>query len=61
DLVALAAAHGLDAASVETLDDLRSRLSIVGPTVTRVATDRLENVALHDDLHAAVATALSTR
>ena len=61
DLVALAAAHGLDAASVETLDDLRSRLSIVGPTVTRVATDRLENVALHHDLHAAVATALSTR
>ncbi|MEZ5298102.1 MAG: 2-succinyl-5-enolpyruvyl-6-hydroxy-3-cyclohexene-1-carboxylic-acid synthase [Ilumatobacteraceae bacterium] len=61
DLVALAAAHGLDAASVETLDDLRSRLSIVGPTVTRVATDRVANVALHDDLHAAVATALSTR
>ena len=61
DLVALASAHGLDAATVDSLDRLRERLGVIGPTVTRVVTDRVENVALHDELHAAVATALSTR
>ena len=61
DLVALASAHGLDAATVDSLDQLRERLAVSGPTVTRVVTDRVENVALHDELHAAVAAALSTR
>ena len=61
DLVALATAHGLDAVTVESLDELRARLALAGPTVTRLVTDRVENVALHDELHAAVATALSRR
>lgn len=61
DVVALAAAHGVDAATVTTLADLERRLAVAGPSVTRVATDRVANVALHDELNAAVAVALSGR
>ncbi len=58
DLVALARAHHLDAVDVVTADDLTARLDVRGPTVTRVATDRAANVALHAELHAAVAAAV---
>ena len=61
DLVTLATAHGIDAVTVDSPEGLRERLAVAGPTVTRLVTDRVENVALHDELHAAVATALSTR
>lgn len=58
DVVALAAAHGLDAVTVTTADDLRARIGRPGPHVTRVATDRAANVEAHAALHAAVAAAL---
>ncbi len=58
DLVALAAAHGVDAATVSTRDELVYRLNAPGPSVTRVPTDRQDNVAVHAALHAAVAATL---
>ncbi len=58
DVVALAAAHGLDAATVTTAADLVARLGRPGPSVTRVRTDRAENVRVHAALNAAVAAAL---
>ncbi len=61
DLVALAAAHGLDAATVASHDELSGRLARPGPTVTRVVTDRDANVRTHDALHAEVARVLSAR
>jgi 2-succinyl-5-enolpyruvyl-6-hydroxy-3-cyclohexene-1-carboxylate synthase len=61
DVVGLAQAHGVDAETVETLPELRSRLAVAGPTVTRVVTDRADNVRLHAELEATVATALATR
>jgi 2-succinyl-5-enolpyruvyl-6-hydroxy-3-cyclohexene-1-carboxylate synthase len=61
DVVALASAHGIDASTVGSVDELGKRLEAPGPSVTRVATDRAENVGVHDRLNAAVAEALSTR
>jgi 2-succinyl-5-enolpyruvyl-6-hydroxy-3-cyclohexene-1-carboxylate synthase len=61
DVVALAAAHGLDADTVTSVDELRRRVARPGPSLTRVVTDRAENVRVHADLGAAVAAALSTR
>ena len=43
----LAAAHGLDAETVTTAVELVDRLTAPGPSVTRVATDRAANVAVH--------------
>lgn len=59
DLVTLAAAHGLDATTVTTGEDLAKRINRPGPSVTRVATERAANVAIHTALHAAVADALA--
>jgi len=58
DVVALARAHSIDAAGAATSDELRARLARPGPTVTRVVTDRAENVRVHDRLNAAVAAAM---
>ena len=58
DLLALGRAHGLDARTVTTAADLVERISTPGPSVTRVATDRAGNVAVHAALDAAVAAAL---
>ncbi|MGD9702525.1 MAG: 2-succinyl-5-enolpyruvyl-6-hydroxy-3-cyclohexene-1-carboxylic-acid synthase [Acidimicrobiia bacterium] len=61
DLLALAAAHGLPATDVTSIDDLRRELRTTGTgttTVLRVRTDRAENVVVHDELHRAVAAAL---
>jgi 2-succinyl-5-enolpyruvyl-6-hydroxy-3-cyclohexene-1-carboxylate synthase len=60
DVVALAAAHSVDAETVFTLSELEQRLAIPGPTVTRIVTDRIENVAFHDEVNAAVAAAIAT-
>ncbi|MET0324776.1 MAG: thiamine pyrophosphate-dependent enzyme, partial [Ilumatobacteraceae bacterium] len=60
DVVALARAHGLDAVTVTTAVELVERLTAPGPSVTRVATDRADNVRIHAALNAAVATALAT-
>ena len=59
DLVALAAAHGLDATTVTTATELVDRIRRPGPSVTRIATDRADNVRVHAALNAAVAAALS--
>ena len=58
---ALAAAHGLDVERVETIDELERALT--GPArggvrVLVVRTDRDANVAVHDELNAAVVRAL---
>ncbi len=58
DVIALARAHHLDADTVTQPAELVARLTSPGPSVTRIATDRTENVRLHDQLHAAVAAAL---
>jgi 2-succinyl-5-enolpyruvyl-6-hydroxy-3-cyclohexene-1-carboxylate synthase len=58
DLVALARAHGIDATSVTTAGELVARLGRAGPSVTRVATDRAANVAIHGTINAAVAEAM---
>ena len=58
DVIALARAHHLDAETVTQPAELVARLDSPGPSVTRIATDRTENVRLHDELHAAVAAAL---
>jgi 2-succinyl-5-enolpyruvyl-6-hydroxy-3-cyclohexene-1-carboxylate synthase len=61
DVVALAAAHGLDAATVASVEAFHERLALPGPSLTRIVTDRTENVRVHAELEAAVAAALSTR
>ena len=55
----LAAAHGLDATTVTTATELVERIRRPGPSVTRIATDRADNVRVHAALNAAVAAALS--
>jgi hypothetical protein len=57
-VVALARAYGLDATTVTSAAELVERITAPGPSMTRVATDRAENVRLHAALNAAVAAAL---
>ena len=59
DIVAVAAGHGIDAATVSTNADLAARVGQRGPTVTRVATDRTGNVAVHSAINAAIVAALA--
>jgi 2-succinyl-5-enolpyruvyl-6-hydroxy-3-cyclohexene-1-carboxylate synthase len=56
DVVALAEAHGVPARTVTTVDELVDAVRSPGPSVTRVVTDRAENVRLHDLLNQAVAS-----
>ncbi len=58
DLEMLARAHGIPARTVSTADELRSSLGEPGPSLTRIVTDRAENVREHARLNAAVANAL---
>ena len=61
DVLALAAAHGLAAEEVTTIDDLHRHLEEGGhgrTRVFRIGTDRAANVRVHEELHRAVATAL---
>ena len=58
DVVALAAAHGLQAHSVERADELIERLQTPGPWVVSVPSDRDHNVAVHEALHRAVVAAV---
>jgi 2-succinyl-5-enolpyruvyl-6-hydroxy-3-cyclohexene-1-carboxylate synthase len=59
DVAALAAAHGVDARTVATADELIDQLATPGPWVVRVESTRDRNVEVHADLHAAVAAAIS--
>jgi 2-succinyl-5-enolpyruvyl-6-hydroxy-3-cyclohexene-1-carboxylate synthase len=58
DVVALAGAHGLDAVTVTAADELVERITRPGPSVTRIPTNRKDNVAVHAALNAAVVAAL---
>ena len=62
DVVALAAAHGLPAEEVASIDDLHRHLEAGGRStgqgrtrVFRIGTDRAANVRVHEELHRAVA------
>ena len=60
DLVALAAAHGVSARTVDSLTELRAAVSATRRiSMVRVATNRATNVAVHGRLHDAVAAALT--
>ena len=59
DVVALAVAHGLEAHTVATTDELIDQLATPGPWVVRVESTRDRNVEVHADLHAAVVAAIS--
>ena len=61
DLVALAAAHGLSAASVDSAAELRAWLNCEGPWLVRVPSDRAGNVAVHRRINDAVVAAMSLR
>jgi len=58
DIEALAAAHGVHATTVELADELAEAIARSGPSVTRVVTDRAENVRVHNELNATVAASL---
>ncbi len=58
DVVALATAYGLDARTVQAVDELVDQLGRPGPWVCCVPTDRRHNVQVHAELHAAVVAAL---
>ncbi|MFT3854365.1 MAG: 2-succinyl-5-enolpyruvyl-6-hydroxy-3-cyclohexene-1-carboxylic-acid synthase [Ilumatobacteraceae bacterium] len=59
DLIALARAHGLPAATVTTPDELHAAVGRRGVQMVRVASDRESNLAVHQALNAAVAAALA--
>ncbi len=63
DLVTLASAYGLPASEVTAADDLApalaAGLAAGGVRVIVVRTDRRANVAVHDEIHAAVSAALA--
>ena len=62
DLVSLAAAHGLDAVTVEAVGELADRLARSGhpvPRLIRVMSQRDDHVAAHRRLHEAVGAALT--
>ncbi len=61
DIVALATAYGLEARTVQAVDELVDQLGQPGPWVCRVPTDRRHNVEVHAELHAAVSAALDVR
>jgi 2-succinyl-5-enolpyruvyl-6-hydroxy-3-cyclohexene-1-carboxylate synthase len=58
DLEALAGAHHVPAETVERAAELVEAITRPGPSVTRVVTDRAENVRVHHELNDAVAACL---
>jgi 2-succinyl-5-enolpyruvyl-6-hydroxy-3-cyclohexene-1-carboxylate synthase len=61
DVVALATSYGLDARTVQAVDELVEQLAQPGPWVCCVPTDRHHNVEVHAALHDAVIAALDAR
>jgi 2-succinyl-5-enolpyruvyl-6-hydroxy-3-cyclohexene-1-carboxylate synthase len=61
DAVALATSYGLDARTVQAVDELVEQLAQPGPWVCCVPTDRHHNVEVHSALHGAVVAALEAR
>ncbi len=58
DIVALATSYGLEARTVQAVDELVEQLAQPGPWVCCVPTDRRHNVEVHAALHDAVIAAL---
>jgi 2-succinyl-5-enolpyruvyl-6-hydroxy-3-cyclohexene-1-carboxylate synthase len=58
DLPALAAGYGIETTSIAKLDELPDAISAGGVRVVHVRTDRSKNVAVHDEIHAAVSAAV---
>jgi 2-succinyl-5-enolpyruvyl-6-hydroxy-3-cyclohexene-1-carboxylate synthase len=58
DMVGLATAHGLEATTVASIDELQQWLVRPGPWLVRVVSDRTGNVQVHDALNRAVAQAI---
>ena len=58
DIVALATSYGLEARTVQAVDELVDQLAQPGPWVCCVPTDRRHNVEVHAALHAAAVSAL---
>jgi 2-succinyl-5-enolpyruvyl-6-hydroxy-3-cyclohexene-1-carboxylate synthase len=58
DVVALSTSYGLEARTVQAVDELVEQLAMPGPWVCRVPSNRRHNVEVHAALHAAVASAL---
>jgi len=61
DIVALATSYGLEARTVQAVDELVDQLGQPGPWVCCVPTDRRHNVEVHAELHAAVSAVLEAR
>jgi 2-succinyl-5-enolpyruvyl-6-hydroxy-3-cyclohexene-1-carboxylate synthase len=65
DITTLAAAHGIATLRVHEPDGLRTALDVADQTsgvhVVLVSTDRQANVGVHDEIHRAVAAAISPR
>jgi 2-succinyl-5-enolpyruvyl-6-hydroxy-3-cyclohexene-1-carboxylate synthase len=61
DVVALATSYGLEARTVQAVDELVEQLAQPGPWVCCVPTDRHHNVEVHAALHDAVIAALDER
>jgi 2-succinyl-5-enolpyruvyl-6-hydroxy-3-cyclohexene-1-carboxylate synthase len=58
DIEALAKAHNVSAQTIESLDDLAMAVAQRGLRLTRIVTNREENVKVHDRIHQNVAAAL---
>ena len=58
DIVALATSYGLEARTVQAVDELVEQLAQPGPWVCCIPTDRRHNVEVHAALHTAVVNAL---
>ena len=58
DLVLIAKAHGLQATTAASLDELTDELMIRGPRLICVATDRSENVRVHERINQMVSVAI---
>jgi 2-succinyl-5-enolpyruvyl-6-hydroxy-3-cyclohexene-1-carboxylate synthase len=59
DVLALAAAHGMNTATATTVDELVEQIGRPGPWVCRVPSERSANIAVHDVIHAAVRSAVA--
>lgn len=60
DLVLIAKAHGLQATTAASLDELTDELMIRGPRLICVATDRSENVRVHERINQMVSVAIQS-
>ena len=58
DIEALAKAHNISAQTIESLDDLAMAVAQRGLRLTRIVTNREENVKVHDRIHQNVVAAL---